>query len=161
MLWFCSVNVQQCHGNALSQTVTCMTHCSRLNTSSTAVFHQRILLMIEEPALWWERVNSIKLPMETSCWQPTCLVPCQPTSCRWWASCPASHLVDEWVAGSSPCNFRKKNVFQGKNSTFLNFSAIFKIPDQTSMSNFQLSRNCRGTTTPVWSQLLLRALVTQ
>lgn len=67
-----------------------------------------------------------------------------------WASCQLLTL-----------QLQKKNVFQGKNSTFLNFSAIFKIPDQTSMSNFQLSRNCRGTTTPVWSQLLLRALVTQ
>lgn len=85
-------------GNILQQT----------EVSSVALFLQRILLITEEPALWWECVNSVKLMMDTSCWQPTCLVPCQPTSCRWWANCPAPHPVDELTASSSPGNFEEK-----------------------------------------------------
>ena len=138
-------------------------YCSRPKVSSTALFLQRILLITEEPALRWEYVNSVKLVMDTSCWQPTCLVPCQPTSCRWWANCPAPHLVDEWTASSSPGNFEEKppKIFSKKNLTFLNFSPIFKIPDQTSLSNFQQSGKSRGPATPVWSHLLPCTLVLQ
>lgn len=76
-LQFCSVDVKRCSGSTSVHTVTYLTRCSRVNTFSTAVFHQRSLLMIEEPILWWECVNTIKLRVETSRWQPVCLVPCQ------------------------------------------------------------------------------------
>lgn len=76
-LKFCSVSVQQRNGSTSVHTETYLTCYSRANTSSTAVFHQRSLLMIEEPILWWECINSIKLRVETSRWQPVCLVPCQ------------------------------------------------------------------------------------
>lgn len=64
------------------------------------------------------------------------------TSCRWWASCLAPHLVDKWAAGSSPASLGQR-TFSMKNSAFLTFSPIAKIPDRTSMSNFQLRRNLR------------------
>lgn len=64
------------------------------------------------------------------------------TSCPWWASCLAPHLVDKWAAGSSPASLGQK-AFSMENSTFLNFSPVVKIPDCISMSDFQLRRNCR------------------
>lgn len=104
----CSLDVQQSSSNASVHTIAQVTYCSRPNVSSTAPFLQRILLVTEAPVWQWECVNSVKLMMDTSCWQPTCLVPCQPTSCQWWANCPAPHLVDKWTAASSPGNFEKK-----------------------------------------------------
>lgn len=63
------------------------------------------------------------------------------TSCRWWASCLAPHLVDKWAAGSSPASLGQKTLSM-KNSAFLNFSPIVNIPDWISTSDFQLRSNC-------------------
>lgn len=128
--------VQQSRSNLPVLTLTKVLTWSRLKVSSTALFLQRIFLLTEEPVFWWECVCSVRLVMDTSCWQPVCLVPCQHSSCQWWANCPASHLVDEWAASSSPGNFEEKHqqIFS-KEKIHVSKFPVFKIPNQTSLSN--------------------------
>lgn len=131
---------QQSRRSLPVHTLTKVMTCSRLKVSSTALFLQRILLIAGEPSFWWECVYSVRLVMDTSCWQPVCLVPCQPTSCQWWANCPASHLVDGWTASSSPGNLEGKHqqIFSKKKIHISEFPT-FKIPNQTSLSNPNIS----------------------
>jgi len=139
------VNVQPSSGNIPVHTVTQVTCCSGPNISSTALFLQRSC-RFPRKQLCRQKVSILSLVMDTSSWQPTCLVPCQPTSCRRWANRPAPHLGHELTAGSSPGNCEKnpQQILSKKNLTFLNFSPVFKIPGQMSLSSFQQSGKSRG-----------------